>query len=400
MNHKNNLWWGPPKNFDERKHERKVSWLELFYDLAYVAVVTQITHQIAAHPSWQALVFSLLLFSLVFWSWVNGSQYYDLHGSDGIRTRLYTFLQMLAITAIAITLEDVYEGHHKNFVIVFSVIQVLITYLWWSVGFYDPSHRILNRSYSIQYVLALILLLVSLFTPFSTATWLWVIVLLLNLTPGLTGARTITRELKKRGQVFTASVAIVERFGLFTIIVLAESILGTVAGVAAMKERPPTAWIALIAGIMIAFLLWSIYFDMTSEQETKTGYRYMQWFNFLHFPLLASFGVAGACIKVLLENMQGHIPVQVYWMFCVSMAVILFLIAGITSLMSEQEEDRSYIRPVSRVLIIVGLIMLLVPLFSHYLNTLVFLSLIALLLFIPVLIGIRYWVQYKIAASK
>ena len=400
MNHRKNLWWGPPRNFDERKHERKVSWLELFYDLAYVAAVTQITHHIAAHPSWSVLSFSFLLFALVFWSWVNGSQYYDLHGSDGIRTRLFTFFQMLAITAVAITLEDVYAGHHHSFVIVMAVIQVLITYLWWSVGFWDPSHRILNRSYSVQYILALILLLVSYFTSFDTATWLWVIVLLLNITPGLTGARTITRELKKRGQVFTASVAIIERFGLFTIIVLAESILGTVAGVAEMKERHPTAWIALIAGILVAFLLWSIYFDMTSEQETKKGYRYLQWFIYLHFPLLASFGVVGACIKVLLDDMDGRQPAQVYWMFCTAMAIILLLITGITRLMQEEEEDRSYIRPVSRVLIIASLVILIIPLFGKYLNALLFLSLIAVILFIPVMIGIRYWVRYKISVNK
>ena len=89
----NNLWWGPPKNFDERKHERKISWLELFYDLVYVAAISQLTHHIAAHPTWHTLVFSFLLFSMIFWSWVNGSQYYDLHGDDSLRTRVFTFFQ-------------------------------------------------------------------------------------------------------------------------------------------------------------------------------------------------------------------------------------------------------------------------------------------------------------------
>ncbi len=31
--HQSPQWWGPPKNFSERKNERKISWLELFYDL-------------------------------------------------------------------------------------------------------------------------------------------------------------------------------------------------------------------------------------------------------------------------------------------------------------------------------------------------------------------------------
>jgi len=159
-----NLWWGPPKNFNERKHERKISWLELFYDLVYVATIAQLTHQIAEHPSWDILGYSFLLFSMVFWSWVNGSQYYDLHGNDSIRTRIFTFFQILALASAAITIKDSFEGSHKGFAISFAVIQCLITYLWWSVGLYDPSHRVFNKYYTFNYIIALILLIISFFS--------------------------------------------------------------------------------------------------------------------------------------------------------------------------------------------------------------------------------------------
>src|ERR1700712_2920482 len=106
-------WWGAPEKFSERKYVRKISWLELFYDLVYAAAVSQITHYLSEHPTWERAGFSLLLFCLVFWSWVNGSQYYDLHGSDSIRTRLVTFWQMLAVAAVAITIHDAFDGNHR-----------------------------------------------------------------------------------------------------------------------------------------------------------------------------------------------------------------------------------------------------------------------------------------------
>ena len=395
-----NLWWGPPKNFNDRQHERKVSWLELFYDLVYVAVISQLTSHLAAHPTWEDTGYSFLLFSLVFWSWVNGSQYYDLHGNDSIRTRLFTFWQMLAVAAAAITIQDTFGGYQQGFAITFAIIQLIITYLWWSVGLYDPSHRVFNKYYTFNYIIAFILLIISAFTSHVMATILWIAVLLLNLTPPLTGARTIVRVLKQRGQVFTASETIVERFGLFTIIVLAESILGTVSGIAEIKYKHPSAWIAFILGILIAFLLWSLYFDMTSEQETKSGYGYMQWLIFLHFPLLAALSVVGACIKVLITGMDVALHLTVQWMFCVSVAIILFMIVGITKIMKEEEEDRSYIRPVSGLLIGAGILILLIPLFGNYLNTPAFLFVIALILFVPVLIGIRSWVRYKFFNRK
>jgi low temperature requirement protein LtrA len=395
-----NLWWGPPKNFNDRQYERKVSWLELFYDLVYVAVISQLTSHLAAYPTWEETGYSFLLFSLVFWSWVNGSQYYDLHGNDGIRTRLFTFWQMLAVAAAAITIQDAFRGYQQGFAITFAIIQLIITYLWWSVGLYDPSHRVFNKYYTYNYIIAFILLIISVFTSHMMATILWMAVLLLNLTPPLTGARTIVTVLKQRGQVFTASETIVERFGLFTIIVLAESILGTVSGIAEIKDKHPSAWMAFILGILIAFLLWSLYFDMTSEQETKNGYGYMQWFIFLHFPLLASLSVVGACIKVLITGMEAALHPVVQWMFCVSVAIILFMIVGITKIMKEEEEDRSYIRPVSGLLIGAGILILLIPLFGNYLNTPAFLFAVAVILFVPVFIGIRSRVRYKFFSRK
>ena len=44
-------WWGPPKKFDPQFKERKISWLELFYDLVYVIAISRITHHLSSHIS-------------------------------------------------------------------------------------------------------------------------------------------------------------------------------------------------------------------------------------------------------------------------------------------------------------------------------------------------------------
>jgi low temperature requirement protein LtrA len=43
----NNLWWGPPKKISADFQERKISWLELFFDLVYVIAIMTI---------WQILI--------------------------------------------------------------------------------------------------------------------------------------------------------------------------------------------------------------------------------------------------------------------------------------------------------------------------------------------------------
>jgi low temperature requirement protein LtrA len=200
--------------------------------------------------------------------------------------------------------------------------------------------------------------------------------------------------LRKRGQVFTASAALVERFGLFTIIVLAECILGTVSGITEAKHQP-AAWAAAALAILIAFLIWSLYFDMTSEQETKEGYGYMLSLIYLHYPLLFSLSIVGACTKVMLLGMAGGAPGTVQWMFSAAISTILLMVVGLTRIMREEEEDRAYIRPVSKLLLAIAALVMAVPLPGRYLGTLPFLALIACLLLLPVVIGIRSWARYK-----
>ena len=393
-NKSSNQWWGVPTDFDDRKNERKISWLELFYDLVYVAGIGQLTRRIASYPTWQSVGSSLLLFGLIFWSWVNGSEYHDLHGGDGIRTRILTFLQMLAVAAVAITIPEVYEGRLQGFAISFATVQLLIIYIWWSVGLYDPSHRVFNRFYTATYGAAFIVLLLSIFTSGQLTFLLWAIVLLLNLAAPLIVAPVVVEELNKRGQVFSASATIVERFGVFTIIVLTESILSVVGAVSDVKDKHPMAWVVFILGILIAFLLWSIYFDMTSEQETKKGYKYLLLLVFLHFPLMAALSVAGACLKVLISSLGTNLSATVQWLFCLSISVILLTITGITKIMGEYKEDRAYIVPVSRWLILVAILMMAIPL-AGINDSIIFLGMMAVLLFIPVFIGTRIWVKHK-----
>jgi len=388
-------WWGAPTKFDDRRYERKVSWLELFYDLVYVAAISQLTHHIAAHPSWGSITFSFLLFSLLFWSWINGSQYYDLHGSEGVRTRLITFWQMLAVAAVAITLNDAFEGNHKSFAVAFACLQVMITWLWFSVGFYDPSHRKYSIYYTVLYLFALALLLISIFTSSSTATWLWIAVLVLNVSPPIALLPLMFRIRKETGQEFSLSATIVERFGLFTIIVLAESILATVTGIAEVKDKLPSAWVAFILSILISFLLWSIYFDMTSEQEAKPGYINMQWYIILHFPLLASLGVIGACLKYMLLHMEGGVSEMIQWMFCAAVAMILVTTVTVTSLLKEDEEVRSYVRPLRPLLIVLSVIILLIPPTNLIKDTVLFLSVIGVILLIPIIYGVIRWSRFR-----
>lgn len=44
-------WWQPPKNIRDREEERRVTFLELFYDLVYVVLIAQLSHALAGRAN-------------------------------------------------------------------------------------------------------------------------------------------------------------------------------------------------------------------------------------------------------------------------------------------------------------------------------------------------------------
>src|SRR3979411_1771324 len=70
----------PPRPHGAIRFDRRVSFLELFYDLVYVAVIGQASHQLAEHISVRGAVEFAIIFGLIWFAWINGSLYVELHG--------------------------------------------------------------------------------------------------------------------------------------------------------------------------------------------------------------------------------------------------------------------------------------------------------------------------------
>lgn len=92
-------WWQVPRRASDRAEDRTVSFLELFYDLVYVVLIAQIAHALAAHVDLAGFGQFVFLFIIVWWAWLNGTLYHDLHGNNDIRTRVFTFLQMFGVAS-------------------------------------------------------------------------------------------------------------------------------------------------------------------------------------------------------------------------------------------------------------------------------------------------------------
>lgn len=394
------LWWGSPNSFSEREDERKVSWLELFYDLVYAATIAHLTQYLSMNMSWHELNFTFFIFGFIYWSWTNGSLYHDLHGNNEIRTRLFTLLQIIAIAAVAVTLTDLFKEHHQPFAISFTLVQLIITYLWWSTGHFDPSHKPLNRYYILNYSTSALLFIISIAVDYNTALILWAFALLLNLSASLVSANPIKKELEKRGEIFTLSATMVERYGLFAIIVLGETVFGIIDTIANIPVKGFYEWTEFTVGIIISFLLWWIYFGMIGNKKVKIGYRYFVLIDYLNLILLFAIGVVGACTRAILSPENSTSDTIIKWIFCIALIIILISIIALTYIREHDTEELSHTYPTGKLALLSAGLVLLLTVFSNSLSVLAFISLISILLLLPVLAGTIGWINFKVDNKK
>src|SRR6202521_6156164 len=88
-------WLGrPPRPHGATLFDRRVSFLEVFYDLAYVAVIGQASDQLAGHITGRGAGEFVIIFGLIWFAWINGSLSVELRGRGYGRTRNIVFVQM------------------------------------------------------------------------------------------------------------------------------------------------------------------------------------------------------------------------------------------------------------------------------------------------------------------
>src|SRR5919106_847068 len=316
-------WWQPPHPASQHPEERRITFLELFYDLVYVVIIAELSHALSGNISLAGVGIFIFLFIIVWWAWFNGAMYHDLHGNNDIRTRVFTFLQMITVAAMAVFAHNAIGEGSVGFALAYASFHLILTWLWWRTGVYDSHHRPLSLPYSRTFLVTSILFLVSIGMPAPWRFVLWALALLVDLAMlslVLTNRNTAIQE--EMSRIVLISPSVVERFGLFTIIVLGEVIVGVVSGVA---EHPHLTWLAggsAFLGMLIAIGLWWIYFDFVSGRPPIPRTSKKLWWIYLHLPVTMGITAVGASILNVVEHAGEPLPSDVRWLLVGSIAVV------------------------------------------------------------------------------
>jgi low temperature requirement protein LtrA len=88
--------------------EQRVTALELFYDLVFVFAITQVSHLLLDHLTWEGVGQSVIVLLVVWWSWNYTTWVTNELDPDSIIVRLLLIALMLASFLMAIAIPDAF----------------------------------------------------------------------------------------------------------------------------------------------------------------------------------------------------------------------------------------------------------------------------------------------------
>ena len=288
-------WWRNAKERNADIEDRKISWLELFYDLVYVIAISKITHNLSLQLNIPGFLDYFYMLGLIYWGWLNGSSHHDLLGANDVRTIFLTIWQIVILSALIVTLNSNAEKIYFNATVVILIMQYYITYLWWSEGIYDKINTHLNRYYTVIYSLAFALIFSTFFLHQPYLRIVFYIALILNYLPPYFE----NRALKEKRFEYRLTNSMTERLGLFTIILFGELISDVINGISRFQNLTFYHWILFILSIFIVFELWFIFFKMIGDKKEKKGFITNNIYALLFLPVAMSLGIIGVTFEKL-----------------------------------------------------------------------------------------------------
>lgn len=313
----------------DRADGRRVTWLELFFDLVFVAAVAQVGTQLAHDLSFSGLLRFGFLFLLVWWAW-NGYAVYATRfdTNDGFQ-RAVTLLQMLAVSLMAANADEGLASESSaGFAAAYAVMRFLLVAQYLRAAIIQEA-RGLARECAIGFGLAAIVWLVSSGVSAPERYAVWALALAIEFGTAIVTAR-------HTGTLPPDAEHLPERFGLFTLILLGEAMIAVMKGMQGQPEWSPFAATAAFLGMGLVFGYWWWYFDGAQAAahrhvETPGGVRRYQIWNYTHLPLYLGLAVTGIVIEHTVQA-GGAEPLHAAeaWMLGGATAVVMTALTILT----------------------------------------------------------------------
>jgi low temperature requirement protein LtrA len=238
---------------DQVPEEKRVTFTELFFDLVFVFAVTQVSGLLHHDHSAAGVVQALIVFVPIYWAWVGTTIHANTHDVDNPLDRIGVFSVALASLFMALAVPDAYGDRGLQFGAAYLVLRVLLA----GLVFRGVFRNLPINSFSVGVCVTGPLLVVGGLLDGPARVALWAAAATVDLlVPRLVRSRL--------ARIRFESAHLPERFGLFVIIALGESVVA-VGLVAAPEAMTPARMAAVAVAFVVACGVWWVYFGFAAS---------------------------------------------------------------------------------------------------------------------------------------
>lgn len=302
----------PMRPRDPAEAHRAATPLELLFDLvtviAIAAAAEGLHHAIGeAHAGQGVIRFALAFFS-IWWAWMNFTWFASAYDNDDTVFRLLTMVIMGGSLALAAGVDGLFRSLDIHLVVGgYVVMRLAMVLLWLRAALADPARRTTNLRYAVGIaIVQLYWIVLGTTVPATTTAFVPLMLLgfLLELAVPAIAERATTTPWHRHH--------IVERYGLLTLIVLGEILLGaSLALQAAAREAFDIRLVHVaLSALVITFAMWWLYFCEEEQLHGSGLGRALLW-GYGHLPIFAAGAAVGAGFAVLVDIVAGHAHVPI-----------------------------------------------------------------------------------------
>jgi len=296
---------------DPEEAHRAATPLELLFDLIFVVAIAtagqQLHHAMIEGHLWHALPTYCMVFFALWWAWMNFTWFASAYDNDDTLYRCLTFVQIAGSLVMAAGIPAVFQQHNFDVIIIgYVIMRLALVTQWIRVAKHDPERKVTAYRYAIGIVLVQLGWLVGNFSSIHMTTWLFLILVFFELA--------VPFYAEKHAATPWHPHHIVERYGLLTIIVLGESIIGSFAATQEAFSNRVINYqevFLIIGGLLMMFAMWWVYFDRSHHHHQRRGVQPFLW-GYGHFFIFISIAVLGAALAAAVDvsTQNAHISSQ------------------------------------------------------------------------------------------
>jgi low temperature requirement protein LtrA len=271
---------------------RRVTAMELFFDLIFAAAVAQVGAPLSTDYSASSLPRYVFLFILIWLAWSGHTLYCTRFDTDDLIQRVLVLVQSFIAAVMAANAKDALDiTSSAGFGAAYAGMRIVL------VGQYLRARRVpetrgLTTRFAAGYAVAAVFWIASAVSPLPARYIVWAIALIADLaTPWFARNHSLRHP--------PDAAHYPERFGLFTIILLGEFVAAVMRGIESQDYWSLAAASTAFTSMAFGFAIWWWYFDgarSSAERHVKTTRQaalFHVW-NYSHLPLFLGIGVAGA----------------------------------------------------------------------------------------------------------